>query len=156
MGGVDPGLPFSGFSSMNDVLARTLAMQRIEMALLGAMAGLALLMSAVGIFSLVANVVAQKTRETGIRIALGSPVLRAMVHVGAPGVLASLWGLILGLALCTGALRVLRDVLYGVDVYDAPTILAVVGVLGFVALVATIFPTLRVAGVAPAQALREE
>ncbi len=156
MASVDPGLPFSGFSSMNDVLARTLAMQRVEVALLGAMAGLALLMSAVGIFSLVASVVAQRTREIGIRIALGSPVHRAMIHVGAPGVRAAAIGLMLGLALCSGVLRVLRDVLYGVGVYDGLTILAVVGVLGTTALVATVFPTLRVARIAPARTLREE
>src|ERR1700679_3306195 len=93
LGTVDPTLPFSGFYAMKDLLAKTLAMQRIEVALLGAMAGLALLLSAVGIFALVANLVAQKTREIGIRIALGSSIRRAMVHVGGPGVRASAAGL---------------------------------------------------------------
>ena len=83
---VDPNLPFSGFYSMRDLLAKTLATQRVEVALLSAMAALALLLSAVGIFALVANIVAQKTREIGIRIALGSTVRQAMVHIGAPGV----------------------------------------------------------------------
>ena len=87
---VDPNLPFSGFYSMRDLLAKTLATQRVEVALLGAMAALALLLSAVGIFALVANIVAQKTREIGIRIALGSTIRQAMVHIGAPGVRASL------------------------------------------------------------------
>ena len=59
---------------MRDLLAKTLATQRVEVALLGVMAGLALLLSTVGIFSLVANIVAQKTREIGIRIALGSSI----------------------------------------------------------------------------------
>jgi len=156
MADVDPGLPFSGFYSMNDVLARTLAMQRIQVALLGAMAGLALLMSAVGIFSLVANVVSQKTRDIGIRIALGSSVRRAMMTVAGPAVLASGCGLIAGLAFCAVALRVLRNVLYGVGIYDGPTILSVALVFTAVSLMAAIVPAQRVAKIAPAQTLREE
>ena len=153
---VDPNLPFSGFYSMRDLLAKTLVMQRVEVALLIAMAALALLLSAVGIFALVANIVAQKTREIGIRIALGSSIRQAMVHIGAPGVRASAVGLILGLILCAGVLRAMHSVLYGVAVYDAPTILAVVLVLGSVAVIATTVPTLRIAGIDPATTLRDE
>jgi predicted permease len=152
----DPNLPFSGFYSMRDLLAKTLATQRVEVALLSAMAGLALLLSAVGIFSLVANIVAQKTREIGIRIALGSTIRQAMVHIGAPGLRASALGLILGLILSAGALRALHSVLYGVGVYDVPTILTVVLMLASVALIATTVPTLRIAGIDPAKTLREE
>jgi predicted permease len=153
---VDPNLPFSGFYSMRDLLAKTLATQRVEVALLSAMAGLALLLSAVGIFALVANIVAQKTREIGIRIALGSTIRQAMVHIGGPGVRAAVLGLILGLILCAGALRAMRSVLYGVDVYDAPTILIVVLMLASVTLTAITVPTLRIAGIDPAKTLREE
>jgi predicted permease len=151
-----PGLPFSGFYSMDDLQAKTLATQRIEVALLSAMAGLALLLSAVGIFSLVASLVAQKTREIGIRIALGSSVRRAMVHTGVPGVRATAWGLILGLILCAGTLRVLHSVFYGVGVYDWPTMLFVLLVLAAVALIAAAVPTVRVARISPAQTLRDE
>jgi len=153
---VDPNLPFSGFYSMRDLLAKTLATQRVEVALLGTMASLALLLSAVGIFSLVANIVAQKTREIGIRIALGSSIRQAMVHIGGPGVRASALGLVVGLILCAGALRAMRSVLYGVAVYDVPTILTVVFVLAAVTLIATAVPTLRIAGIDPAKTLREE
>ena len=152
----DPNLPFSGFYNMRDLLAKTLATQRVEVALLSAMAGLALLLSAVGIFALVANIVAQKTREIGIRIALGSSIRQAMVHIGGPGVRASVVGLVLGLILCAGALRAMHSVLYGVGVYDIPTILAVVSMLTAVTLVATVVPTLRIAGIDPAKTLREE
>lgn len=153
---VDPNLPFSGFYRMRDLLAKTLAMQRVEVALLSVMAGLALLLSAVGIFALIANSVAQKTREIGIRIALGSSIRQAMVHIGAPGVLASARGLILGLILCAGALRAMRSVLYGIAVYDVPTILTVVATLALVTLIATTVPTLRIAGIDPAKTLRDE
>ena len=152
----DPGLPFSGFYSMSDLLAKTLATQRIEVALLSAMAGLALLLSAVGIFALVSNMVVEKTREIGIRIALGSTIRQAMVHVGSPGVRAAVIGLIAGLILCMGALRTMRSVLYGVGVYDATTIVGVVLTLVAVTLLATTVPTLRIARIEPAKTLRDE
>lgn len=153
---VDPNLPFSGFYSMNDLLARTLATQRIEVALLGAMAALALMLSAVGIFALVANMVTQRTREIGIRMALGSTITQAMMQIGRMGAAASLLGLFVGLILCAGALRVMRSALYGVGVYDAPTLIAVVLTLLIVTLLATILPTLKIARIDPANTLREE
>jgi len=152
----DPILPFSGFYSMRDLQAKTLATQRVEVALLSAMAALALLLSAIGVFALVANIVAQKTREIGIRIALGSTIRHAMVDIGAPGVRASALGLILGLVLCAGALRVMHSVLYGVGVYDVPTILTAVLILAAITLIATAVPTLRIAGIDPATTLRDE
>jgi predicted permease len=153
---VDPNLPFSGFFGMRDLLAKALATQRVEVALLSAMAALALLLSAVGVFALVANIVAQKTREIGIRMALGSTIRQAMVNIGGPGVRASALGLILGLVLCAGALRAMRSVLYGVGVYDAPTIFFVVVILASVTLIAGTVPTLRIARIDPAQTLRDE
>ena len=153
---VDPSLPFSGFYSMADHLSESLATQRVEVALLGAMAGLALLLSAVGIFALVANMVSQRTREIGLRIALGSTIRQAMAHVAAPGIWSSAIGLALGLLLCVGVLRVMRSVLYGVSVYDAPSMVGVVVVLALVTTFAAIIPTLRIARTDPAKALREE
>ncbi|HXX99313.1 MAG TPA: ADOP family duplicated permease [Candidatus Limnocylindrales bacterium] len=152
----DPNLPASGFYSMKDLLARTLATQRIEVALLGAMAGLALLLSAVGIFALVANLVAQRTREIGIRMALGSGVGQAMVQIGRSGASASLVGVVLGLGLSVGALRVMRSVLYGVGVHDAPTLVTVVLTLLLITALATVLPALRIAKIDPANTLREE
>jgi predicted permease len=151
-----PNLPFSGFYSMRDLQAKTLASQRVEVALLSAMATLALLLSAVGIFALVASIVGQKTREIGIRIALGSTIRQAMIHIGAPGVRASALGLIVGLILCVGALRAMRSVLYGVGVYDGTTIFTVVLVLAVVTVIATAVPTLRIAAIDPAKTLRDE
>jgi predicted lysophospholipase L1 biosynthesis ABC-type transport system permease subunit len=154
--GVEPGLPFSGFYSMSDLMAKTLATQRVEVALLGVMAGLALLLSTVGIFALVANTVAQRSREIGIRIALGSSMGRAMVQVGGPGVRAALAGLVVGLICCAGALRVMRSVLYGVSVYDATSIVAVVAMLAAATLLAAAVPALRVSRIDPAQSLRDQ
>jgi predicted permease len=152
----DPALPFSGFYSMREVLARTLALQRLEVALLAALAGLALLLSTIGIFALVASVVTQKTREIGIRLALGSTLRQAMMHTGFPGLRASLLGLMAGLIFCAGALRAMHSVIYGIGVYDLPTLLTVTLTLALVSLMATLIPVLRVAGIDPATTLREE
>ena len=152
---VNPNLPFSGFYSMKDILAKTLALQRVEVALLGGISALALLLSAIGIFALVANLVAQKTHEIGIRMALGSTVRQAMVHIGTAGLRASLVGLAMGLILCMGTLRAMRSVLYGIGVYDAPTFFGVILTLALVTLLASTAPTLRIARIDPAKTLRD-
>ena len=151
-----PDLPFSGVYSMNDLQAKTLAMQRVEVALLTTMAMLALVLSAVGIFALVANIVAQRTREIGLRIALGSTIVQAMTQIGRSGVFASAAGLVLGLGLCAAALRMMQSVLYGVGVYDARTLATVVLGLFLVTMLATIVPALKVAKIDPATTLRDE
>jgi macrolide transport system ATP-binding/permease protein len=151
-----PNLPFSGFYRMDALEARTLAMQRVQVALLGTLAGLALLLSAVGIFALVANLVTQRTREIGLRIALGSTVRQAMVHVGSSGTIAAGIGLALGLIGGAAAVRVIRGELWGVGVYDVPTMVSVIAVLCAVALLAAAAPALRIARIDPAKTLREE
>jgi predicted permease len=156
LAGVDPTLPFSGFYRMQDLLAKTLAMQRIEVALLGTIGGLALILSTVGIFSLVANIVAQRTRDIGIRMALGSTIREAMLNIGAPGLRAAAVGLFLGLIVSAALLRALRSVLYGIGVYDAPTLATVVALLVSVSVMATAIPALRIARIDPARTLREE
>lgn len=153
---VDPSLPFSGFHRMSDLEASALFNQRLEVALLGTMAGLALLLSGVGIFALVANLIAQRTREIGIRMALGSSVSQAMGHVAGSGIRAALAGLTLGLLHCAAVLRILRSALYGVTVYDTPTLGSVILLLVLVALAAAGLPALRIARIDPASTLREE
>ena len=153
---VDPALPFSGFYRMSDLQADALSTERIQVALLSTMAGLALLLSAVGIFALVASLVTQKTREIGIRIALGSSIRQAMTHVSSSGVGAAAIGLGLGLALCFITLRAMHSVLYGVAVFDAPSLLTVVGMLAAVTVLAATIPALKIARMDPAATLREE
>jgi ABC-type antimicrobial peptide transport system permease subunit len=89
-------------------------------------------------------------------MALGSTVVRAMLQVGRSGALASLAGLAAGLVLSAAALRLMRTVLYGVSVYDAATLAAVILTLATVTLVATALPALRIAKIDPASTLREE
>jgi macrolide transport system ATP-binding/permease protein len=153
---VAAGLPFSGFYSMTNLQANPLSTQRIEAALLGTMACLALLLSAIGIFSLVASLVAQQIREIGIRLALGSTVRQALFHTAAPGLRASGLGLLLGMLFCAGALRTLRSALYGVDAFDWPTMLSVALGLALVALIAAVVPCLRIAIISVSETLRCE
>lgn len=151
-----PGLPFSGFYRMSDLQAKALTMQRIEVALLSAMAGLALLLSAIGIFSLVASLVTQRTRDIGIRIALGSTIRQAIAQVSASGVTATAAGFLIGIALCAAVLPIMRSVLYGVRVYDLPSLAAVFVTLAVISLIAATVPALRIAHIDPARTLREE
>ncbi|MGB6133617.1 MAG: ABC transporter permease [Acidobacteriaceae bacterium] len=153
---VDPNLPFSGFYSMEDVLDQQLQTQRIEMALLGVLAGLALLLAAVGIYALVSNLVAQRTREIGIRIALGSTVAEAMRHVASSGILAAGGGVMAGLAGCFMVLRVMKSAIYGVGVYDPMTLTAAPLLLLTVAGLASLLSALRISRIDPATTLRSE
>jgi predicted permease len=152
----DPSLPFAGFYSMSDILAENLVYQRIEVVLLTVLAALALLLSAIGIYGLVSSLVVQRTREIGIRIALGSTTGQAMVKIGASGVVATAFGLVAGLALSLLATQVLRSQLYGVGDHDPVTLLVVPIVLGVVALAASLLPTLRITRIQPAETLRLE
>jgi predicted permease len=153
---VDPGLPFSGFYSMQDLLDRQLQMQMIEVTLLGTLAGLALLLSAVGIYALVSNLVVQRTREIGIRIALGSTLSQAMQQIASPGVAAAVAGVVAGLACSFFVLRVMKSAIYGVSTWDPVTLVSVPLLLVAIAAGASVLPTLRIARIDPAETLRAE
>lgn len=153
---LDTGLPFAGFFSMTELRAQTLLQQRVEVILLGTVALLALLLSAIGIYSLISNMVVQRTREIGIRIALGSTVRQTMLTIGSAGVGATAAGLVAGSALALLGVRVLRSVLFGVGPYDVVSFAGSVLVLALVGLVAAFVPTLRIAKIDPAQILRSE
>jgi predicted permease len=152
----DPNLPFSGFYSMNDILAENLKLQRAEVLLLGGLAGLALVLSAVGIYGLVSNLVVQRTREIGLRLALGAQLRQVMLHVAGSGMVATGSGILVGAILASFAVRVLKSQLYGVALYDPLTLIAVPLLLAVVAIVASGVPTLRVAQIDPAETLRAE
>lgn len=153
---VDPDLPFSGFYSMQQILDEQLQMQRMQVLLLTVLGGLALVLSAIGIYSLVSNLVVQRTREIGIRIALGSSIQEAMVHIGSSGLVAAGVGLIAGIGLSFVAMRALASQIYGVKTYDPLTFGAVLLVLALIALAASFLPTLRISRIQPADTLRVE
>jgi predicted permease len=152
----DPSLPFVGFHSLSDIQALALQQQRFEVLLLGILAGLALLLSLVGVYGLVSNMVVQRTREIGVRMALGSSVRQAMVEVGTSGIAAVLLGLAGGFALSAVSVRMIKSELYGVQTYDPLTFVAVLLLLIIAAAAATFLPTRRIAQIDPASTLRAE
>jgi ABC-type antimicrobial peptide transport system permease subunit len=141
---------------MQQILAERLQEQRIEVLLLATLAGLALLLSTIGIYALVSNLVAQRTREIGIRIALGSTIAQAMLQVGASGVVAAGGGLVCGVVLASLAMRILSSEIYGVSTHDPLTFAIVPLILALTAGAASFLPALRISRIRPADALRAE
>ena len=152
---VDPLLPFAKFRTLDDVRGETLAMQRAQAVLLGSLALLALVLAAVGLYGLVANLVAERTRELGIRMALGATAYRASVEAVAPGVTLAIVGVGIGVIAARGAATTLRHFLWGVTVGDPLTFASAAGVVFFVAVVAAIVPALRIVRLNPNKALRQ-
>jgi predicted permease len=153
---VDAQLPFAGFHSMEDVRYRALSRERFQASLLGALAALAMLLSAVGIYGLIANSVAERTRELGVRLALGATVAQAIRAVALPGVLLAAAGVAAGSVLAGFASRLLRHLVWGVRPGDPPTFAAVALGLLAVAAAASLLPALRVTRLNPATTLRQE
>lgn len=149
-------MPFAGFHSLNDLEAKDLGMQRVEVVLLSVLAGLALLLSAIGVYGLIANLVAQRTREIGIRLALGSTIGQAMLEIGRSGIFATILGVVVGIGASLLALRAMKGFIYGVRPVDPATLAGTALVLAFVALAATFLPARRIARIDPAKTLREE
>ena len=153
---VDPQLPFAGFHSMRDVRYKAFAEERFQAGLLGGLAGLALLLAAVGIYGLIANSVAERTREMGIRLALGATMAQAMRAVALPGLALALAGIAAGSVLAAFASRLLRHLIWGVRPGDPVTFAVVAMVLLVVAAAASFIPALRIMRLNPAQTLRQD
>jgi predicted permease len=145
-----------GPESMDEIISGSLAARRFSMILLSVFAGLALLLASVGIYGVISYMVGERTREMGIRMALGaqrSDILWLILRQG--GTLAGA-GVVLGLILAIGLARFLTAQLYGVRATDPVTFLAVAMLLGLVALAACCIPAWRAAKVDPMVALRYE
>lgn len=151
-----PDLPFSATFTMDDLRGSALSQQQLGVLLLSALAGLGLLLSAIGIYGLIASLVVQRRREIGIRMALGANLRDVMMEIGRSGVNATLQGLAAGLFLAFFAVRVLRSFIYGVSTHDTVTLIAVPVILTVVAFAAAFIPTLRIARIEPAETLRSE
>src|SRR5262249_42203617 len=138
--------------ALEDFVARSVAGRRVSLAMLAAFAVVALLLCAIGIYGVTSYAVAQRTRELGIRLALGArpgPLLLAQLRQGLALALA-------GVAAALGLTRFLGSLLYGVSATDPATFAGVALLLAAVALAASYLPARRVTRVDPTQALRAE
>jgi predicted permease len=142
--------------TMDEIIAGSLASQRFSMILLGGFAALALILSAIGIYGVISYLVAQRTNEIGIRMALGaqrSDVLKLIVGHGAR---MALMGIAIGVVAALALTRLMSTMLFGVTSHDPLTFVAVAMVLIGVALFASYVPALRATRVDPVVALRYE
>ena len=152
----DADQPLRGVRTMDDILADSLSQQRFSMLLLASFAGLALVLAAVGIYSVLAYAVRQRQREIGIRMALGAQLGDVLRMVVAEGMRPALMGVVLGLAGALALKRAVSSLVFGVSESDPLTFLSVSALLAMVALVASILPAYRATKVDPMRALREE
>jgi len=153
---VGPDLPVVDVMSMNDVIAQSVSPQRFNMLLLASFAGLALILAAVGIYSVLSYTVRRRIREIGIRMALGASNHDVIRMVLADGLKPILAGVALGLAAALALGRVVSSLIFGVRATDPLTFAAVALLLLLVGILATIIPAYRATGIEPVRILREE
>jgi putative ABC transport system permease protein len=153
---VDAAQPVMQVETMEDMVSDSISQQRFTMLLLAAFAGLALLLAAAGIYSVLSYSVRRRVREIGIRMALGAQISDVLRLVIVEGMKPALLGLAIGLAGALALGRVLSKLIYGVSPADPATFAAVSALLAAVALAASIIPAARATRVEPVKTLREE
>ena len=151
---IAPGVPIYGVSTMQQKISGTLARSHFDTFLLSIFAATALLLSSVGIYGVLSYTVAQRTRDIGIRMALGASQTQVMREVLGNGMRLTTLGLVFGLAGALAVTRLLSSLLYGVSSADAITFVAVSLVLTAVALLASYLPSRRATRIDPLVALR--
>ncbi|HEY2713710.1 MAG TPA: ABC transporter permease [Chthoniobacterales bacterium] len=153
---VDPEVFVSELMPMQDLLGKQLARPKFNMMLLGVFAGVAMVLAAIGIYGVIAYSVAQRTREIGIRMALGAQRTQMLRMILRQSLSVVAIGLTIGLLVAFGTTRLLASLLYGVGANDIVTYASVVFLLGGAALLASYIPARRAMKVDPMIALRYE
>ena len=153
---LDPGVPVANVTTMQDVVAGSMARVSFIMVLLAAAAGMALLLSAVGIYGVISYVVSQRRSEIGVRVALGARVGEVARMVMMQSLRLAALGVVIGLGAALAGTRVLRSLLFDVSPTD-PVVLALVAtLLLLIAGIASFAPARRAARTDPAEALRAQ
>jgi predicted permease len=153
---VDPQLPIASIKTIDDLRGAKLESQRFMMWLVAGLGLIALVLAGVGLHGLIASSVNERTRELGIRLALGASGRQAITAVVIPGLVLAAIGVAIGTAAALATARLLRSFMWGVTPTDPPTFAGVIAVLMGIALVASLVPAVRVLRLDPAQTLRAE
>ncbi|MEO8027047.1 MAG: FtsX-like permease family protein, partial [Bryobacteraceae bacterium] len=153
---LDPKLAISGIKTMDQIMNEELARPRFSMFLLGLFAVVALLLAAVGIYGVMAYSVAQRTREIGIRMALGASRGAVLRMVGLRGAVLATVGVVLGTVGALALTRLMRGLLFGVSPVDPATFVTVCVVLSAVTILACYLPVRRATRIDPVNTLRYE
>jgi predicted permease len=153
---VDKRAPVLEVTSMKLLVRSALFEQQVAATVVGALGGMGLLLAAVGLYGLISQSVTERTREIGIRMALGAQRANAMTMVLRQGVGLVLIGAVIGLAGSIFAMGLLKELIYGVSVHDPATFAAVVALLLLVAALASLLPARRATRIEPTEALRYE
>ncbi|MGD0736306.1 MAG: ABC transporter permease [Terracidiphilus sp.] len=153
---MDRDLPVSGVLTMDQVIGKNTMDASFDATLLLVFAALSLLLAAVGLFGVLSYIVAQRTSEIGIRIALGARREQVLRKLLLDGLRPALFGLVLGLAASVGAARLIQSMLYATQPLDPAVFAAVSAMLLLVAALACLVPAWRASRLDPMQALRTE
>jgi predicted permease len=153
---IDPELPVAAVQTMDEIVERSVVQFSFTMLTLGIAAGIALVLGAVGLYGVLSYAVSLRTREIGVRLALGAPASRVMRSVVARGTGIALVGLAIGLLGAWGLTRFLEGLLYETAPLDLTTFIVMPALLLIVALAASYLPARRAASVSPLEAMRAE
>jgi putative ABC transport system permease protein len=153
---VAPDLPLMEVQTMDQIVGARLAPDRLNVALYGGLAALALALAALGIYGVMAYTVAQRTPEIGLRVALGARPAQVRLQILREGLTLAAVGLVFGLAGAYALGRAMQSMLYGTDALSLPVLLVVSLVLLGAALIACYAPARRASAVDPMIVLRQE
>jgi putative ABC transport system permease protein len=153
---IDPEQPVENILTMDDVLDQTLTSQRFSAFVLGIFASLAVALASIGIYSVLSYIVRGRSREIGIRTALGARTGDVLRLVVAEGMTPTLIGIAAGTVAALGSSKLLAKLVFGVSASDPLTLAAVAGTLALVALMASLVPAYRASRLDPLNALRAE
>ncbi|HEX6105853.1 MAG TPA: ABC transporter permease [Gemmatimonadales bacterium] len=154
--GIDPDLPISNVRTMDELISLSVGQRRLSMMLLSLFSGIALLLASIGIYGVMSYSVTQRSRELGVRIALGAGRADVLRLVLGQGMTLAALGIVIGVGAAFGLTRLIRSQLFGVPASDPVTFLSVALILGCTALAANLLPALRAMRVDPAVVLRDE